>query len=94
MPLTIEDFRKPDQHAFDMLAGFNLKHTYECEQVLTFILAQCKQRGNLKPVQCAFMHPALVEAGLITEHDRALYSLTDKALGLLWGYYANDEVPG
>ena len=89
--MNVNLFERPEKHPFEMLAGCNLPHTMEAEQVLAWILDQCVKAGEFKPIQTRHKHPVLVEAGLLKEVGSRIYSLTKKAKGLLYGYYGKDD---
>lgn len=87
--LPIELFRKPTDHPWGMLP--NMRHGFEAEQTLVYVFNRCIEAGKWINVACRQTHPGLVDAGLLSEPeetpDAYLYRLTEKAKGLLYGYY-------
>lgn len=92
MPITIEDFSRPDRHPYSMLTGLGMKHAYEAEAHLAWHLCQIVDRGWLGPLECKHEHPRLVNAGLLIDHGGKVYELTRKALALLYAEYGKADV--
>lgn len=92
-PLTIADFRTPNRHPFEMLAhDTRIRHAYECEQVLTFILKSALEAGDLfAAVQTRYSHPNLVEAGYLQAEGECAYRLTLLGLAILHPYFKATE---
>jgi len=91
MPLTITDFKKPDRHPYGMLDG-QVTNACENETLLTWLLTQSLTAGEFGPIRCRYRHPGLVAKGYLVEHGEpgktCDYSLSNKSLGLLYGYFA------
>lgn len=86
--LTINDFSKPTGHPFDLLNGYT--RAYEKKSVLAWMLAQCVEAGSFGPVNTTHNHPEMVSDGLLLQTGDREYALTQKAKGLLYGYYGKE----
>ena len=85
----------PVEHPWQMLDGLGLEHTMESEQVLTWMLIQCIEAGEFRPVETKYRYPQLVKANLLVQVDTEIpikYILTKKAIGLLYGYFGKEQL--
>lgn len=81
----VELFSLPDKHPFGMLPG--VTHGCEHESVLTYMLTQCVKAGDWIPVEINDFYGTLQREGLVDITEDFKYLLTEKAKGLLYGYY-------
>ena len=84
--MEISNFGNPTEHPWGMLEG--TKDAYEKEATLAWFLMQCIQAGDIHAaIQTCLEHYGLVNHGLVNREGSCLYSLTKKAVGLLYAYY-------
>ena len=60
--LDISLFHKPDRHPYGMLRGI-VSDAYEKEEFLAWMLIQCIEAGEFKPVQTRYDHSGMVAVG-------------------------------
>ena len=84
--MDISDFSNPTEHPWGMLEG--TKDAYEKEGNLAWFLMRCIQAGDIYvAIQTRLEHYDLVHLGLANREGPCLYTLTEKAVGLLYAYY-------
>jgi hypothetical protein len=86
--MNITLFNKPERHPYGMLDVYN--HAHEKESKLAWHLVRCVEAGEWLPIESQeWIYDAMAEDGLLIDHGE-WYSLTAKAKGLLYGYYAKE----
>jgi hypothetical protein len=87
--MDIKLFDTPSKHPYGMLEGY--KNASEKESVLAVILTKCIEAGVFVAVETVHSHPSMVEDGLLKEVGECKYTLTTKAMGLLFSVYGREE---
>jgi len=88
--MYINQFTKPERHPFGMLDGFGLKHTSQDENHLAFILTECIEAGEFKPIKRKYSLESLVDIGMLRKVADG-HILTRMGKGYLYAYYGVDD---
>ncbi len=86
--MKITEFNKPEEHPWEMLDNYN--DASEKENCLAWMLGVCIDKGQWAAIEIGTQPIGLVEDGLLEQPYPGFYSLTPKAKGLLYGYYAKE----
>lgn len=87
-PLTIKDFKEPNEHPYGMLKGYS--NASEKERMLVFMICQCINADDIDAViNTKNTHPTMVEDGLLIkiDNDDFKYKLSDKAKECLHKFF-------
>lgn len=91
--IDIHSFKRPLKSSIGLLSNYNLGNTNEVETLLTFMLDQNINNGEFSPVQCKNDHSDVVKIGLVDDCGNLRYSLTKRAIIILYLHFGSVDVP-